>query len=91
MYILAGLLLLGFLCNLMVRPVDRRNVMSAEQLAYERRLAHERSLEPSASSWAGTAGPAHSALPVVLAWGAVGLPLAWGVWVTVQKAALLFH
>lgn len=28
---------------------------------------------------------------VVLAWLAVGLPLAWGVFVTLQKAALLFR
>jgi hypothetical protein len=27
---------------------------------------------------------------VVLAWIAVGVPLAWGVSVTLQKAALLF-
>jgi hypothetical protein len=28
---------------------------------------------------------------VVLAWLAVGLPLAWGVFVTLQKAAILFR
>jgi hypothetical protein len=28
---------------------------------------------------------------VVLAWLAVGIPLAWGVFVTLQKAALLFR
>jgi hypothetical protein len=28
---------------------------------------------------------------VVLAWLAVGLPLAWGVFVTLQKASLLFR
>jgi hypothetical protein len=27
---------------------------------------------------------------VVAAWLAVGIPMAWGVWVTVQKAAILF-
>lgn len=27
---------------------------------------------------------------VILAWIAVGVPLAWGVFVTLQKAALLF-
>jgi MFS family permease len=91
MYILAGLLLVGFLCNLMVRPVDSRHVMSAEQLTYERKLAHERALESTRSSWAGSGAAAAGLLPVVLAWSAVGLPLAWGVWVTVQKAALLFR
>ena len=28
---------------------------------------------------------------VVLAWLAVGLPLAWGVFVTLQNAAILFR
>ena len=27
---------------------------------------------------------------VVLAWAAVGLPLLWGVWMTLRKAAVLF-
>jgi hypothetical protein len=27
----------------------------------------------------------------VLAWAVVGLPLLWGVWVTLTKAAALFH
>jgi hypothetical protein len=29
-------------------------------------------------------------MPVVMAWLAVGLPLAWGVFMTFKKAALLF-
>lgn len=28
---------------------------------------------------------------VILAWAAVGIPLCWGVWMTMQKAALLFR
>jgi hypothetical protein len=31
-----------------------------------------------------------STLTVVLAWAAVSLPLAWGVWNTVEKALVLF-
>jgi len=27
---------------------------------------------------------------VILAWLAVGVPLLWGVWMTLRKAALLF-
>jgi len=92
MYILAGFLLLGFLCNLLIRPVAGHHFMSAEQLAYERNLAHERSVEATKSGWgAATAGSAAHLLPVLLAWGAVGLPLAWGVWVTLQKAVVLFR
>lgn len=38
MYVLTGLLLLGFLCNLMVRPVAARHYMSKEELAEARRM-----------------------------------------------------
>jgi hypothetical protein len=27
---------------------------------------------------------------VLLAWAAVGIPLLWGVWMTLRKAAVLF-
>ena len=30
-------------------------------------------------------------IAVVLAWVAVGLPMLWGVWMTLKKAALLFR
>jgi hypothetical protein len=32
-----------------------------------------------------------STLSVVLAWAAVSIPLAWGVYETMKKAALLFR
>ena len=41
MYILAGLLVVGFFCNLAVRPVADRHFMSEAELAEVRRLAHE--------------------------------------------------
>jgi MFS family permease len=42
MFVLAGLLLAGFFCNLAVRPVAERFYMTAEELERERRLSHER-------------------------------------------------
>ena len=35
MYLMAGLLVVGFLCNLAVRPVDEHHYMSADELAAE--------------------------------------------------------
>ena len=103
MYVLAGLLVLGFLCNLLVRPVAARHFMSEQELADERRLAHERdgaAGRPSAGApgVAGIAGGAAVALPVAsvnplvaaLAWAVVGIPLLIGVWITLQKAIVLF-
>lgn len=36
---------------------------------------------PSGASW----------LLVAVAWVVVGVPLAWGIWKTLQKAAVLFN
>jgi hypothetical protein len=92
MYVLAGLLALGFVCNLLIRPVAGRHFMSAEQLAYERRLAHERTGDTQKSGWgSGSKALGSTPLTSVLAWAAVGVPLAWGVWVTLQKAVVLFR
>jgi MFS-type transporter involved in bile tolerance (Atg22 family) len=41
----------------------------------------ESSIEPSPSSW----------LLVALAWLLVSIPLFWGIWQTVKKAAVLFR
>ena len=89
LYILAGLLLLGLVCNLLLRPVDSKHNMTAEELAAERALQHEeRALTNSAQS-------AHAArgkfgLTGVLAWAAIGIPFAIGVYIAIQKAAVLF-
>jgi len=40
MYVLAGLLVMGFLANFAVKPVAEGHFMTAEDLAAERRLAH---------------------------------------------------
>lgn len=41
----------------------------------------DRSVQPAPSSW----------IPVVLAWSLVSIPLLWGIWQTVKKAAVLFR
>ena len=93
MYVLAGFLVLGFVCNLLVRPVAGRYFMSAEQLAQERRLAHDRSAEeaPGRAAAAGGASSTAGRVAQYAAWAAVGLPLCWGIWMTLQKAILLFR
>ena len=41
-----------------------------------------------ASATVGSAGGFD--IRALLAWAAVGIPLAWGVWITVDKALVLF-
>jgi MFS family permease len=90
MYILAGFLLVGFICNLLIRPVSGRFFMSNEQLAYERKLAHERA-ESSAVRGPAVALSGGSGVTTLAAWLAVGIPLAIGILITLQKAANLFR
>jgi MFS family permease len=87
MYVLAALLAIGLLCNLAIRPVKPRHYLAPEQPA-----------GTAAPTPRATAMPAASALPVtdgqggliVAAWLAVWIPIGWGVWVTLQKAVVLF-
>ncbi|WP_343625167.1 OFA family MFS transporter [Roseateles puraquae] len=90
MYILVGMLVVGLIANLMIRPVADKHFMSDEELAHEKRLAHERAAaaEVGAGSGAATATPT---AVVALAWLAVGLPLAWGVYKTLLSVGKFFH
>ncbi|MDR3415296.1 MAG: OFA family MFS transporter [Nevskia sp.] len=87
LYVLAALLLGGLICNALIRPVDAGNFMSDEELAAERKLSHEVLADPRAANAArGGMGVA-----VLLAWLAVGVPFAWGLWTALLKSAALFR
>jgi MFS family permease len=90
MYILTGMLVIGLICNLMVRPLADKWFMSDDELAVEKRLAHEKAAASVVVR--GSNGGADSVSPVmvVLAWAAVGIPLAWGVYRTLQSVAKFF-
>src|SRR5476649_13950 len=89
LYILAGLLVLGFICNLLVRPVADKYFMTDAELAAEQALGHDKGATASTSlEWKASSASVPLA---IVAWLAVGIPLAWGVWVTLQKTAVLFH
>ena len=92
MYVLAALVAVGFLCNLMVRPIADKHFMTDAELAGEKQRAHERLASASAGNGnvavsTGTTSP----VVVAFAWAAVGIPLAFGIWTTMQKAVTLFH
>lgn len=90
MYVLAGMIVAGLVCNLMVRPLASKYFMTPEELAAERKLAHERDV--SSLNGAGMASVAleRNLVAIVVAWAAVGIPLAIGIWLTLQKAAVFF-
>lgn len=89
-YVLCGLLALGFVCNLLVRPVARKHFMTEAELDAERKLVNE------AARLAGLTETQQIRLDrtptsrVLGAWVAVGVPILWGVWITLAKAWVLF-
>jgi MFS family permease len=89
MFILVGMLVVGLIANLMVRPVADKHFMTAEELAHEKQLASEKA---TANELHGSAGPTHvNPLFVWLAWAAVGIPLAWGIYRTLQSVSKFFN
>ena len=82
-WVLAILLVAAFLLNLLIRPVDPRFHIPADTVETGAPAAEVSSRAPDSDD-----GPRGSGwLP--LAWTAVGLPIAWGIYETVAKAAVL--
>ena len=81
LYAMAGLLVVGFIANLLIRPVAERWYMP------------EGTPTQAAAASGGSYGIGRGGLtlPALLAWGCVGLPLAWGVYITLTKALILFR
>jgi MFS family permease len=82
MYLLSTLLGLGLICNWWIRPVERQCFVEPDETPIS-----------SAAPAAAAHGSASRSSPVVLAaaWLAVLAPLTWGVWITLEKAVLLFR
>src|SRR6201995_4264118 len=88
MYILCAMLIAGLICNYMIKPVDRKWNRSAEQVA----KLQAASVKSEASIQHGSFGIGKGGfdLPAALFWLFVGVPLGWGIWVTLQSAASIF-
>ncbi len=92
MYVLAGMLLLGLLCNLAMRPVDSKHHMTNEQIAKERAASPGHPLRPASATPSDRAGTtADYRVLLFLVWTGVAIPLAWGVWITLSKALVFLR
>lgn len=90
MYVLAAFLAVGFVCNLLVRPLARTWFMSDADLGpLDAKGRASSALNPSAGS-TGIGGGGVS-LAAVAAWAVVGIPIVWGIYKTLSKAAILLH
>ncbi len=86
-YVLAGMLAIGFVCNLMIRPVAAKWFMKDDEVAALQAKASALASGPIGSHGIGLGGFDAKA---ALAWLGVGIPMAWGVWVTLQSAIKIF-
>ena len=86
MYILAGMLVAGFICNMMVKPLADRWFMKPEGLA-------KLKAEGAASTMSDSFGIGKGGLDAKAAmfWALVGIPLAWGAWLTLKGALAIFE
>jgi MFS family permease len=89
MLYLVGMLAVGFVANLLIRPVAAKWFMSDEELAVERKLMAEQVAAGEMAARTMTFRQTPSAV-VLLAWLGVGIPLAWGVYMTLINALKLF-
>jgi hypothetical protein len=88
MYILCAMLVAGLICNFLIKPVDPKWNMSPEELAKLQAAGAKR----EAGMQHGSFGIGRGGLDVKAAmfWAFVGVPLAWGVWKTLESAVKIF-
>jgi MFS family permease len=86
MYILCGMLVVGLICNSLIKPVAAKWYMSADEVA-KVQAASAAGGAPTGSFGIGKGGVD---LPAIVFWCFVGIPLAWGTWKTLQSVAALF-
>jgi MFS family permease len=90
-YILCGLLVIGFICNWLVKPVADKHFMSEAELDAERKLAHDAATKAADSASRSSSKRETRPAVVFAAWLVVGVPILWGVWITLEKAWVLFR
>jgi MFS family permease len=87
LYILSGMLVLGLICNLLVRPLKEKWFMKPEEVAALQAKGASATATQSGSFGIGKGGLSFSS---ALFWLFVGIPLAWGVWKTLISAMKIF-
>src|SRR6516225_11934381 len=88
MYILCAMLAAGLICNFLIKPVDPKWNMSEAEVA----KLQAASAKSNAAVQHGSFGIGKGGLDgrAALFWLFVGIPLAWGVWKTLESAAKIF-
>jgi MFS family permease len=87
MYVLAAMLVGGFICNYLIKPLADKWFMKDEEVA----ALQARSQMTITAAGSMGIGQWRLDATSILAWLAVGIPLAWGVWVTISSVLVLFQ
>ena len=88
MYVLAGMLVAGFVCNYLIKPLADHWFMKPEDVA-KLQAANAKSAAAIQSGSFGIGKGGFDAR-AALFWTVVGIPLAWGVWKTLESAIKIF-
>ena len=86
--ILALLLVVGFILNLLIKPVNKKFYMTAKQLEAEQ-ITTESKKEKLLSSSTHTNKALQSVL-LPIAWLVVSVPIGWGIINALQKGLIIF-
>ena len=86
MYILCAMLIAGLICNYLIKPVDPKWHMSVDEVAKAQAGKSANGVQ------SGSFGIDKGGLDAkaALFWAFVGIPLAWGVYKTLESAAKIF-
>ncbi len=95
MLILAGLLMIGLVCNLLIRPVAEHWFMTPEELALEKQHLQDKVAEDTQELLGDDNATVETIKPtplikVYLAWILVAIPSGWGIYNTLVNAAKFF-
>lgn len=88
--VLAGMLVIGFIANWLIKPVAEPYFMTDTELENARKMGHENPLIMGSKQTSMAANKSLQGLWVKLAWAVVLLPIFYGIWSTFQKAWGLF-
>ena len=86
MYILCAMLVGGLICNYLIKPVDSKWNMSPQEVS---KLQAMSAAGEAAGGSFGIGKGGFDARAAVF-WAFVGIPICWGVWITVLNAMRLF-
>ena len=85
-YLMVGVLAVGFICNLLTRPVNERHHYKGDLP----KAAPSTASTVSAALQESFDHPTTSSARLAIAWIFVGIPLTWGVYQTLLKSLALF-